>query len=155
KRDAKSKAAKQGIVDIAKKYIELADKSQGSTDMQTYLQYLTNADNVAKTLDEGAEARKDVATRRAKIAEPYLAQAKAAAAEWNKAGAKAAYEKVIEIDPTSADAREGLKLVESIGEPGFAFRDKFGDGAQGPELVILGGGRVATTRRDVTRGEFR
>lgn len=155
KRDPKSKAAKQGIVDIAKKYIELADKTQGSADMQAYLGYLNNADNVAKTLDEGADARKDIAARRAKAAEPYLAQAKAAAADWNKAAAKTAYEKVLEIDPASTAAREGLKLVETIGEPGFVFRDKLGGGEQGPELVILGGGRVAVARRDVTRGEFR
>ncbi len=155
KRDPKSKAAKQGIVDIAKKYIELADKSQGSADMQTYLQYLTSAENVAKTLDEGADARRDIETRRAKVAEPYLAQAKAAAADWNKAAAKTAYEKVLEIDPNNAAARDGLKFVATIGEPGFAFRDKFGDGEQGPEVVIMGGGRAAIARHDVTRGEFR
>jgi hypothetical protein len=155
KRDPKSKAAKQGIVDIAKKYIELADKAQGGADMQAYLQLLTNADNVAKTLDEGADARKEVEVRRAKVAEPYLAQAKAAAADWNKAAAKTAYEKVIEIDPNNAAAREGLKFVATIGEPGFAFRDKFNDGEQGPELVIMGGGRVAVARRDATRGDFR
>lgn len=155
KRDPKSKAAKQGIVDIAKKYIELADKSQGGADMQAYLQLLTNADNVAKTLDEGADVRKEVDVRRAKVAEPYLAQAKTAAADWNKAAAKTAYEKVLEIDPNNAAARDGLKFVATIGEPGFAFRDKFTDGEQGPEVVIMGGGRVAVARRDATRGDFR
>ncbi len=155
KRDPKSKAAKQGIVDIAKKYIELADKIQANADMQAYLGYLTNADNVAKTLDEGADVRKDIAARRAKLAEPYLAQAKNAAAQWDKSAAKAAYDKVLGIDPDNAAARDGLKLVDTIGEPGFVFHDKLSGGEQGPELVILGGGRAATVRRDVTRGEFR
>ena len=154
KRDPKSKPAKQGIIDIAKKYVELADKSQGSADMQAYLSYLTNADTVAKTIEEGADIRKEVDTRRAKAAEPYLAQAKAAAAEWNKAGAKTAYEKVLEIDPANAAAKEGLRVVALIGEPGYEFHDKLGQG-EGPELVILAGGRAAVARHAVTRGEFR
>ncbi|MEP6939822.1 MAG: protein kinase [Rudaea sp.] len=154
KRDAKSKAAKQGIVDIAKKYVELADKSQGNADMQAYLGYLANADSIAKTIDEGADLRKEIDARRAKAAEPYLAQAKAAAAEWNKAGAKTAYEKVLEIDPGNAVAKEGLRVIATIGEPGFEFRDKIGQG-EGPDLVILGGGRAAVARHAVTRGEFR
>ena len=153
KKDPKNKYAKQGIVDIAKKYIEYADKGQGSADLTAYLQFLSNADDVAKTLDEGADVRKDVATRRQKAAEPYLAQARSAAAEWDKTTAKAAYEKALEIDPSDTSAREGLKFIANIGEPGFIFRDKLGDG-QGPELIILGG-KLAAARRDVTRGEFR
>jgi tetratricopeptide (TPR) repeat protein len=155
KLDPKSKNAKKGIVDIAKKYIELADKGQGSGDLAAYVQLLTQADDVAKTLDEGADVRKDIAARRAKAAEPYLAQAKAAAAAWDKATAKAAFEKALEIDPSSSAARDGVKFVATIGEPGFVFRDKLGDGAAGPELIVLGGGQVAATRRDITRGEFR
>jgi serine/threonine protein kinase/tetratricopeptide (TPR) repeat protein len=149
------KSAKEGIVDIAKKYIELANKAQSSSDTTAYLQFLTNADDVAKTLDDGADVRKDVASRRVKAAEPYVAQAKGAAAEWDKSRAKAAYDKALEIDPNNAAAREGLKFVATIGEPGFVFRDKLGDGGQGPDLLILGGSRIAVARRDVTRAEFR
>jgi serine/threonine-protein kinase PpkA len=155
KRDAKSKYAKQGIVDIAKKFIDTADKSRTSGDLTTYLQLLGNADDVAKTLDEGADLRKDIAARRVKAAEPYLAQARAAAGEWDKAAAKGGYEKALQIDPTNVAAREGLKFVATIGEAGFVFHDKLGDGGQGPQLIILGNGRIAAAERDVTRGEFR
>ena len=148
KRDPRSKAAKQGIVDIAKKYVELADKA--GPDQNAVLQNLASADDIAKTLDEAADVRKDIAARRAKLAEPYLAQARTAIADWNKAEAKAAYEKVLQIDPNNAAARDGLKTAAMIGEPGYAFRDK-----SGPEMVVLGGGRAAVARRDVTRGEFR
>jgi len=149
KRDPRSKAAKQGIVDVAKKYLELADKT-GAADQSAYLQNLASADDVAKTLDEAADVRKDVAARRAKLAEPYLEQARKAVADWNKAEAKAAFEKVLQIDPNNSAARDGLKTAAMIGEPGYAFRDK-----AGPEMVVLGGGRAAVARRDVTRGEFR
>ncbi len=154
-RDPKNKIAKQAIVDIAKKYIQLADKSQAGGDTSAYLQFLTNADDVAKTLDEGADVRQDIATRRAKLAEPYLAQARSATAELDKAAAKTAYEKVLEIDPNNATALDGLKLVATIGQPGFVFHDKIGDSAQGPDLLILAGGKTAVARHDVTRGEFR
>lgn len=153
KRDSKSKAAKQGLVDIAKKYVELADKA-GTADQNAYLQNLASADDLAKTLDEAADIRKDIAARRTKAAEPYLTQARNAVADWNKADAKAAYEKVLQIDPNNAVAREGLKTASMIGEPGYAFHDKIGAG-QGPEMVVLGGGRAATQRHEVTRGEFR
>jgi serine/threonine protein kinase/tetratricopeptide (TPR) repeat protein len=155
KRDAKSKYAKQGILDIAKKIIDSADKSRNSGDLTTYLQLLGNADDVAKTLDEGADLRKDVAARRVRAAEPYLAQARAAAAEWDKSAAKAGYEKALQIDPASVAARDGLKFVATIGEPGFVFHDKLGDGSQGPQLIVLGNGKIAAAQRDVTRGEFR
>ena len=155
KRDPKNKTAKLAILDIAKKYIQLADKAQAGSDTSAYLQLLTNADDVAKTLDEAADVRQDVATRRAKVAEPYLAQAKGAVAELDKVTAKTAYEKVLEIDPNNAAAHDGLKLVATMGEPGFVFHDKLGDGSQGPDMLILGGGKTAVARHDVTRGEFR
>src|SRR5262249_27529845 len=79
---------------------------------------------------------------------------KAAAAAWDKAAAKTAYEKALQVDPDNAAAREGIKFAASIGEPGFAFRDKLADGAQGPELVVLDA-KVALARHDVTRAEFR
>jgi serine/threonine-protein kinase PpkA len=103
---------------------------------------------------DSPEIPKDIATRRQKAAEPFIVQAKAAAVGWDKAGAKTAYEKALQLDPVNTAARDGLKFVATIGEPGFVFRDKLADGAQGPELVILDAG-LAVARNDVTRGEFR
>ena len=152
--DPKSKAAKQGIVDIAKKYIELAEKSLAGGDMAQFGQFLDRAAEVAKPLTDNSDVTKAIAAARAKAAEPFIAQGKSAATTWDKVAAKAAYEKALQIDPNSAAARDGLKFAASIGEAGFAFRDKLADGAQGPEMVIVGA-HAAMARHDVTRGEFR
>jgi len=152
--DPKNKAAKQGIVEIAKKYIEFAEKNRAAGDVAQFDQYLKRAAEMAKNVPDDDSVAKAIAASRQAAAAPLIAQAKAAAQAWDKNAAKAAYEKALALDPDNATAREGLKYVATIGEPGFVFRDKLGDG-QGPELVILDGGRVAMARRDVTRAEFR
>src|SRR6202000_1109600 len=86
-------------------------------------------------------------------AAPFVAQGKAAAAAEDKAAAKAAYEKAQQLDPDDEAVKDGLKYVATIGEPGFSFRDKIGDG-QGPEPVIVDG-RIARGTPAVTRGESR
>jgi formylglycine-generating enzyme required for sulfatase activity len=42
-----------------------------------------------------------------------------------------------------------------MGEPGFVFHDKFGDGAPAPALIILPGAKLAMARHPVTRAQFR
>lgn len=153
KLEPKSKGAKQGIVDIAKKFIELADKTPAGN-LAAYAGQLNHAADVARLVPEGADVLKDVSARRRKTAEPLLAQGKTAADKWDKAAAKAAYEQVLLVDPDSPIANEGLKFVATIGEPGFGFRDKIGD-ATAPPMVVLPGARLAMARHLVTRGEFR
>ncbi len=154
KLDSRNKAAKQGIVDIAKKYIEYADKNLAGGDSVQFGQYLDRAADVIKAVPDNTDVAKAIAATRISAAAPFIAQAKSAAALWDKTGAKAAYEKALQLDPDDAAAHDGLKFVATIGEPGFTFRDKLADGAQGPELVILDSG-LAMARHDVTRGEFR
>lgn len=154
KLDPKNKAAKQGIVDIAKKYIEFADKNLTGGDVVQFGQFLDRAVEVVKNVPDNADVMKDIAVRRSKAAEPFIVQARSAATAWNKDAAKAAYEKALQLDPNNAAARDGLKFAATIGEPGFVFRDKLADGAQGPELTILDAS-LAMARHDVTRGEFR
>jgi formylglycine-generating enzyme required for sulfatase activity len=153
KLDPKNKQAKQGIADIAKKYLDLGDKNLAAGDVGQFNQFVERASDVAKNVPDNADIAKDIAAHRAKAAEPLIAQGKAAAAAWDKAGAKAAYEKALQLDPNSTAARDGLKFAASIGEPGFVFRDKAGDG-QGPDMVIVDG-KLAMARHDVTRAEFR
>ena len=160
KLEPRSKPAKQGIVDIAKKYIEIADKSApgkgaGAAELTAYSQNLDRAADVAKLVPEGTDVLKDIAARRRKLAEPLLAQAKDAAEKWDKAAAKSAYDLALQVDPDNQAARDGLKFVATIGEPGFVFHDKLGDGAQAPVLIILPGAKVAMARHPVTRAEFR
>jgi len=154
KLDPKNKAAKQGVADVAKKYLELADKNLAAGDAAQFAQFIDRATEVAKGVPDNVDLPKEIGARRAKAAEPYLTQAKAAAAAWDKAGAKAAYEKALQLDPNSSAARDGIKFAATIGEPGFVFRDKLADGAQGPDLAILDA-KLAMGRHDVTRGEFR
>jgi serine/threonine-protein kinase PpkA len=153
KLDPKNKQAKQGIVDIAKKYIEFADKNLAGGDVVQFGQFLERAADVVKAVPDNADVAKEIAAHRAKAAEPLIAQGRSAAAAWDKAGAKNAYDKALALDPNSTAARDGLKFAATIGEPGFVFRDKAGDG-QGPEMVIADA-KVALGRHDVTRAEFR
>ncbi|HSE13539.1 MAG TPA: SUMF1/EgtB/PvdO family nonheme iron enzyme, partial [Rudaea sp.] len=160
KLDPRSRPAKQGIVDIAKKYIDLADKnvpgrSGGAAQLTAYVQNLDRATEVARLVPEGADVLKDIAARRHRLAEPLIAQAKEAAEKWDKAAAKAGYERALQIEPDNQAARDGLKFVATIGEPGFVFHDKLADGAQAPALVILPGAKLAMARHPVTRAEFR
>ena len=160
KLDARSKPARQGIVDTAKKYIEFADKSApgkgaSAAELTAYSQNLDRAADIAKLVPEGADVLKDIAARRRKLAEPLVAQAKEAADKWDKVAAKSAYELALQIEPDNQAARDGLKFVATIGEPGFVFHDKFGDGAQAPVLIILPGAKAAMARHPVTRAEFR
>jgi formylglycine-generating enzyme required for sulfatase activity len=152
--EPKSKQARQGIADIAKKYIEYAEKNLAGGDAVQFDQYLKRATEVLKAIPDDADTPKLIAAARTKAATPYLDKGKTAAAAWDKTGAKAAYDKALQLDPDNAAARDGIKYVATIGEPGFAFRDKLTDGAQGPELVILDT-KIAMARRAVTRGEFR
>ena len=160
KLEPRSKPAKQGIVDIAKKYIELADKTApgkgaSAAELTAYSQSLDRAADIAKLVPEGADVLKDIAARRRKLAEPVIAQAKEAADKWDKAAAKSAYELALLIEPDNQAARDGLKFVATIGEAGFVFHDKFSDGAQAPVLVILPGAKLAMARHLATRAEFR
>ena len=152
KLDPKNKAARQGIVDIAKKYIDFAEKNRASGDLAQFDQYLKRAADVGKGLPDD-EIPKAIQQTRQNAAAPLVAQGKAAIAASDKAAAKTAFEKAQQLDPDNEAARDGLKFVATIGEPGFVFHDKIGD-AQGPDLVVIDQ-RVAMAKHDVTRGEFR
>ena len=152
--EPRNKQAKQGIADIAKKYVDFAEKNLAGGDTAQFDQYLKRALDVVKVVPDDSETPRLIAAVRAKAAAPYLEKAKAAAAAWDKVGAKAAYENALQLDPENAQAREGIKFAATIGEPGFSFRDKLVDGAQGPEFVVLDG-KLAIARHEVTRAEFR
>jgi serine/threonine protein kinase/formylglycine-generating enzyme required for sulfatase activity len=153
KLDPKNKQARQGIVDIAKRYVEIGEKNRAANDLAAYDKYLKTALDVGKNVPDDTEVPKAVAQSRQTAAAPFIAQGKTAASAGDKTAAKVAYEKAQQLDPDSEAVKEGLKYVATIGEPGFAFHDKMGDG-QGPEMVIVDA-RLAMARHDVTRGEFR
>jgi tetratricopeptide (TPR) repeat protein len=151
--DPRNKAARQGIAGIAKKYIEFAQKNLADGDAAQFGQYLQRAADVIKNVPDDTEVAKAIASARRDAAAPFVAKGKAAATAWDKAGARAAYEKALQLDPDNADAHAGIKFAASIGEPGFGFHDKLADGTAGPEMVLLDA-HLAMARHDVTRGEF-
>lgn len=154
--DARDKGAKQGLVDTAKAYVTLGNKSQSLGDFAGMKTNFDKALELAALVPaEGKPIGDEVRQRRSNLAGPLLEDARKAAAEWDKVAAKAAYDKALLIDPNNAVAQEGLRKLPSIGSAGFVFRDKLDDGGQGPDLVVLAGKRIAAGRYELTRGEFR
>lgn len=154
--DARDKGARQGLADTAKAYITLGNKAQSLGDLAGMKTSFDRALELAALVPaEGKPIVDEVRQRRSGLAGPLIEDARKAAAEWDKVAAKAAYDKVLLIDPNNAVAQEGLRKLPSIGSAGFVFRDKLDDGGQGPELIVLPGNRIAAGRYEVTRGEFR
>lgn len=151
--DGKDKGAKQGISDTARAYYNLGNKAQASGDLAAMRTQFDKALEIAALIPEAKPVADEVAKRRSVLAGPLLDEARRAAADWDKAAAKAAYDKALAMDPNNAAAQEGLRKLPSIGAPGFVFRDRMGE-AQGPEMIVLPGGRIAVGRFEVTRGEF-
>lgn len=151
--DPRNKTAKQGIADIAKKYIEFAQKNLGNGDAAQFVQYLQRAADVIENVPDDTEVAKAIASARHDAAAPFVAKGKSASVAWDKTAASAAYEKALQLDPDNADAHAGLKFAASIGTAGFAFHDMLADGGAGPEMVLLDA-HLAMARHDVTRGEF-
>jgi len=153
--DPRNKQARRGIADIAAKYVEFARKSLGDGDIAQFNDYLKRATDVLVPPDDYAEALDQITQMRHQLVAPLLIRAKAAAATWDKVAAREAYQRALQLDPGNQAATEGLKFVATIGTPGFVFRDKMGNAAEGPPMVILPGARVAMGRYEITRGEFR
>ena len=153
--DAKDKNAKQGISDTAKAYYALGNKAYGGGDLATMKTNFDKALEIAALIPEAKPVADEVRQRRSNLATPLLEEARLAAAAWDKAKAKAAYDKALALDPGNVAAQEGLRKLPSIGSAGFVFRDRLDDGSQGPELVVLPGAKLAAGRYEVTRAEFR
>jgi serine/threonine-protein kinase PpkA len=152
--DARDKAAKQGISDTARAYFNLGNKAQAASDFAAMRTNFDKAIEIASSLPEAQPVAAEVRQRRSMLAGPLLEDARRAAADWDKSAAKAAYDKVLQIDPGNAVAQEGLRKLPAIGAAGFVFRDKLEGGGQGPELIVLPNGTAAVGRYEVSRAEF-
>lgn len=150
--DPSSKLAKQGIIDTAKAYRELAEKSFGSGNLAEFASYLDKTEEVAGSIPEGAETIAESKSRRKREVDQWLAVALLASEKLDAQGARDAYGKVVAFDPKNAAARDGLVKVDRIGKPGFVFNDLI-DGRKGPDLVVVGE-TLAFARHETTRGEF-
>lgn len=153
--DAKDKNAKQGITDTAKAYYALGNKDYGGGNLAGMKTNFDKALEIAALIPEAKPVADEVRQRRSNLAAPLLEEARQAASAWDKAKAKAAYDKALALDPGNVAAQEGLRKLPSIGSAGYVFRDKLDDGSQGPEMVVLPGAKLAAGRYEVSRGDFR
>ena len=150
--DAKSKVARQGIFDVAKAYVDLAEKSLGAGNLGEFVDYLAKAEQVAGSVPDSAAEVAQVQSRRQVEVGKYLDAAQSALADLDSDAATAGFEKAMQIDPGNQAARSGLQKAKSIGKPGYVFRDKMGTGS-GPELVVVSS-NLAFSRRETTRGNL-
>lgn len=147
--------ARQGLADTAAAYLELAERTLSAGDAKGFMDYLGRAREIAASVPEGADVAARVVQRTAGLRDEALAAARVATEAWDRAAARAAYERALLFDPASQDAQRGLRAAERIGRPGYAFRDALGAKGRGPELVVLPGARLAVARGETTLAEFR
>ena len=154
---AEATKAKQGIVDTAAGYLDLAEESLAQKKEPEFLDYLARGEEIAASLPEGAPVLARAKQRRAQLRDAQIKLAREATVRWDKAAALAAYQKALVFDPQSADAKKGVASAQKIGEPGFAFRDALQGGAQAPEMIVVsaGGKKIAAARTETTLSEFR
>lgn len=153
--------ATAGLQDVARKFIELADKKLAEGNIPEFLDLGNRALALADAHDPSGAIRQTIMRPRLSIVSRSLDTGKAAEAKWDEPGATAAYRAALAIDPTNVDAQKGLKRAPTLGKPGFLFLDKSST-TTGPELVIVslatanaGNKRAAVSRSEITVGEFK
>ncbi len=150
--DSKSSLAKQGVVDTAKAYIDLADKSLAAESLEEFGTYLDKAAEVAGSIAEGAATVAIAKSRRDAEISRLLKAGDAATSSMDADAAKIAFAKVLLLDSKNKSARDGNTKADGIGKPGYVFHDQV-DGRAGTDLVIVST-TLAFARHETTRGEF-
>ncbi|MEP6881839.1 MAG: bifunctional serine/threonine-protein kinase/formylglycine-generating enzyme family protein [Dokdonella sp.] len=150
--DPKSSSAKQGIVDTAKAYIDLSEKSLAAGNLEEFGAYLDKAAEVSGTIAEGAATVASTKSRRVAEISRFLKEGDAATSSMDAEAAKSAYAKVFLLDAGNKSARDGNAKADRIGKPGYVFHDQV-DGRSGTDLVIVSSS-LAFARHETTRGEF-
>lgn len=150
--DSKNRAAKQGIVDTAKSYLDLAAKSLAVKNLEEFGGYLDKVVEVASSIEEGAETVAEAKKRRKDEIDRWLDAGRAATTSMDAVVANAAFEKVLLLEPNNKAARDGLSKSARIGKPGYVFHDSI-EGGKGPDLVVTGLS-LAFARHETTRADF-
>jgi hypothetical protein len=149
--------AREGLVATAAAYAELAERELADSDLPGFIDFSARAREIAASVPEGGELAAQLASRMAALRDEALAAARRAVEAWDAASAKAGFERALQFDPSSQDAQRGVRAAAGIGKPGFVFRDRIGDKARGPEMLVVAsaGKRLAVARAEATLGEFR
>jgi hypothetical protein len=147
---------RQGLVDAATAYFALAEKSLEAGKPDEFVDFSRRAREIAGPLAEGADLDRRIGARLDALRDEALAAGRKAVLAWDRAAAKAAFERALQFDPRSKDAEAGLRTAGRIGAEGYVFRDPMGK-AEGPEMVVVraGGTRIAAARTETTLAEFR
>lgn len=156
KLDPDNQRAVEGLKNVAKKFVELADKKLAENDLPEFMAMGNRALELADVYDPSGEIRGIVMRPRNSLVSKSLEAGRTAEARWDEVAATKAYQQALAIDPTNADAQKGLKRAPTLGKPGFLFLDRTNT-VTGPELVVvaLGKKRAAISRAEITVGEFK
>ncbi|WP_170113224.1 bifunctional serine/threonine-protein kinase/formylglycine-generating enzyme family protein [Ahniella affigens] len=156
KLDANNTRAIEGLQNVAKKFVELADKKLAEGNLSEFMAMGNLALDLADAYDPSGAIRTVVMRPRASLVSKSLDAGRTAEARWDEAAATKAYQQALAIDPTNADAQKGLKRAPTLGKPGFLFLDK-ANTVTGPELVVVSFGkkRAAVSRAEISVGEFK
>lgn len=152
-----SSEAKNGLVNTGRAFAKIAAERLAEGKIDEWIDYSQRGIEVAGAFDTTSELRTQFERQRTELIAPLLATGAQAIEKWDGAGAKAAFDRVLQIAPGNKDAVTGLKVAAAVGKPGYLFSDKEGAKQTGPALVIvaLGGKRLAIARGETSVAEFR
>lgn len=169
--DPENESARAGLSSVVDAYLTLADTDLDAGRVTEGKERLERARQVAATpgLDTPALTSRIDQRWNQRVATLRDA-ARSALAEWRGADALVAIERALTLVPGDRELAAWLAEAKVIGKPGYRFRDA----AEGPELVIVGGGSamlggarrggeisvkidtpIAVGRREVSVAEFR
>jgi serine/threonine-protein kinase PpkA len=152
-----STEAKNGLVNTGRAFAKIAAERLAEGKIDEWIDYSQRGIEVAGVFDTTSELKTQFERQRTELIAPLLATGAQAIEKWDGAGAKMAFDRVLQIAPGNKDAVAGLKLAAAVGKPGYLFSDNEGARQAGPALVIatLGGKRLAVARGETSVAEFR
>jgi serine/threonine-protein kinase PpkA len=154
---ATSPEAKAGIAACQTALLEKVDAAiaEKSTDLEALaplMLTLTHAERSGKAFGPTSAELKAVTSARQRWITASLAEAKAAEPAWDWKRGSEFLALVQQLDAKNKQLAAAQKRLDAIAKPGFQFRDALKSGGRGPELRILGSGKVSLRDAKGTRG---
>jgi serine/threonine-protein kinase PpkA len=151
-----SNEAKTGLFNTGRAFAKIASEKLSEGNVAEWLDYSQRAIEVAGAFDTTGELKAQFERQRSELVTPLIATGAKAIENWDEAASKAAFERVLVIDPRNRDASNGLKRAAGIGKPGYLFNDAESAKQAGPAMVVaaIGGTRLAIARAEISVAEF-